>query len=266
MKNDCFYPVLIKDINWSNFAVYGYTFVAHYCELEGIDITNDLVRNIELYVFYGTYIDKMKSYPIMRCLHYKTIGGRSRFGKYVKTNFTPFIEAVEKHPEWKEFFDDLGKGETPMDYLVLVEKGFRSFGADIHAMGTRALESKERWFAVERWRKREAYIAVVRHIRGHLTYPQWDCYRLDDYSERQALNQTFLVRHWPLTNGDNNLLDRELVDPPCWSNPTPESKPDLKRVKKERKRTRKSSVQAAVASASATSQVWDVEKNCFVPL
>ena len=130
-------------------------------------------------------------------------------------------------------------------------------------MGSRAMESKKRWFNVEVWRKREAYIALIRFIRGHLTYPQWDCYKLEVYSERQSLNKTFLIRHLPLSNGENNRLDAELVDPPRWSDPVVK-KPPMKRVKKEKPPKRKSCVVPA-ASHAGKPQVWDVEKGCFVP-
>ena len=264
MKDACLYPLKIKTIRWSNFAQYLHTFVVHYCELEGIERTSDLARDIELYVFYATYTDKGKDYPIIRCLHYKTIAGRSRFGKYVKKHFGQFLAKIAQNPGWKIFFDDLGKGKAPVEYLVLVELGLRSFGSDMYAMGSRAMESMERWYAVSVWRKREAYIAVIRLIRGHLNYPQWDCYTLEDYSERQTLNKTFLARHLPLSNGKSSLIDSELTDPPQWSNPSLSTQPPMKRPKKEPKRSQKESVHAAVATA-AKPQVWDVENNCFVP-
>ena len=263
MRDACLYPCKIKNINWNNFAQYSHTFVVHYCELEGIERTSDLARQIELYVFYGTYTDKMKTFPIIRCLHYKTIGGRSRFGKYVKQHFKLFIEKINENPAWKIYFDDLGKGKAPVEYMVLVEVGLRSFGSDMHAMGTKAMASKETWYAVRVWRKREAYIALIRCIRGHLTYPQWDCFQLDHYSERQALNKTFLARHFPLSNGKSNLLDGVLTDPPQWSATTSSTQPPMKRPKKEFHSV-KSSVHAAVVTSDKP-QVWDVERNCFVP-
>ena len=267
MKNACMYPVKIKGAtHWNNFAQYIYTFHVHYCELEGLDKTNGLARLVLLYLFYGTYKQGQKNFPVIRCLHYMTIQGRHRFGKYVDKHFTKFIEGVERHPEWTSFFDDLGKGDAPIEYLVLVEEGLRSFGADIHAMGSRAMESQEHWFQVDVWRKREAYIAVIRLIRKHLQYPQWDCYKVKDYAERQALNNTFLKRHWPLSNGCSNKLDGHLTDPPQWSDsttPERENPPPKKRVKKEP--ALKAYAVAAVKAATAKPMIWDVENNCFVP-
>ena len=129
-------------------------------------------------------------------------------------------------------------------------------------MGSRAMESKERWFEVAVWRKREAYIALIRFIRKHLSYPQWDCYKLKDYAERQALNKTFLGRHFPLSNGVSNRLDGHLAEPQ-WSEPAAAraKPPPRKRVELEPERR---SVDKVVA-ASAKPMVWDVENNCFVP-
>ena len=264
-KNACLYPVKMKGkTNWDNFPQYLYTFHVHYCELEGLQMSHNLARQVLLYLFYGTYGSGKKQFPLIRCLHYKTIQGRHRFGKYVSLHFAKFLAAVNEHPEWTTFFDDLGKGDAPTEYLVLVECGLRSFGSDIHAMGSRAMDSEERWFAVAVWRKREAYIAVIRLIREHLTYPQWDCYKLEDYSERQALNKTFLARHYPLSNGSDLRLNAVLTDPPQWSNPPSDDEKPRKRTCKREPKVKKY-VAAAVAAATAKPMVWDVENNCFVP-
>ena len=264
MKNRCIYPVNIKELKWNNFLQYFYEFHVHYCELEGLTRSHELSRQVLLYLCYGSYKDKGKLFPIIRCLHYKTIQGRHRFGKYVLQHFHEFIKEVDKHPEWKIFFDDLGKGNAPTKYLVSIETGLRSFGNDIHAMGSRAMDSQERWFAVPVWRKREAYIALIRHIRNHLTYPQWDCYKLEDYAERQALHKTFLARHFPLTNGKSDRLEKYLVNPPKWSEPdhVEVKPPPSKRVKKHVE----VKPDVIVSSPSAAKpMIWDVENNCFVP-
>ena len=262
MKNRCIYPVKVKSNGWNNFLQYFYEFHAHYCELEGITMTDTLARSLLLYLCYGTYQDKGKTFPIIRCLHYKTIQGRHRFGKYVTIQFVDFIQGVNENPEWTAFFDDLGKGVAPMEYIVLVEKGLRNFGTDIHAMGSRALDSEERWFAVPLWRKREAYIAVIRHLRGHHTYPQWDCYKMADYAERQALHRTFVERHFPYSSGGKQVSKDYLDDPPKWSEGEAKE-PPLKRVKQEHKA--KPNVVAAAAATTTKPMIWDVENNCFVP-
>ena len=227
-------------------------------------MSQDMTRQVLLYLCYGSYEDKGKEFPIIRCLHYKTIQGRHRFGKYVNSHFEKFIQGVKQHPEWTKFFDDLGKGDAPIEYLVLVEIGLRSFGNDIHAMGSRAMDSKERWFAADLWRKREAYIVAIRLIREHLSYPQWDCYKLEDYSERQALHKTFVIRHFPLSNGDSNRLEGHLADPANWS--VSDAERPCKRAKLEGEVKSKVKVKRnAPGAVPVKPMVWDVDNNCFVP-
>ena len=95
-------------------------------------------------------------------------------------------------------------------------------------MGTRAMESKEKWFGVSLWRKREAYIACIRTILKKFTYPQWDCYDLDVYAQRQALHKTFVNRHYAISNGQSDRLDGHLEDPIHWSSPENPAPPPFK--------------------------------------
>ena len=44
-----------------------------------------------------------------------------------------------ENKSWSNYFKDSGKGEAPLDYLIEIEKGLRSFGDDLHAMGTGTL-------------------------------------------------------------------------------------------------------------------------------
>jgi len=155
----------------------------------------------------------------------------------------------------------LGKGDAPTEYLVLIEEGLRSFGTDIHAMGTKAMDSKKRWIRVRLWRKREGYIACIRTIREKFTYPQWDCYKLEVYAERQALHQTFVARHYAISNGTSNRLDGHLDDPNHWSMPDLPAPPPFKRAKKEPAIKRGSKK----ATVHTKPMVWDVENSCFVP-
>ena len=104
-------------------------------------MTSELARRIQLYVFYGQWVSRNgKSGPIIRLLHKKIIQGRHRFGKYVHKHFGLFLTALDSNPGWQVYFDDKGAGSPPNEYLVLVERGLRSFGDDIHAMGAKAME------------------------------------------------------------------------------------------------------------------------------
>ena len=85
MKDDCVYPVRIKELQWDNFLQYLYRFHAYYCDLEGISRTDVIAFEVLIYLFYGKYHDKKKDWPIIRCLHYKTMQGRTRL---VNVEFT----------------------------------------------------------------------------------------------------------------------------------------------------------------------------------
>ena len=123
---------------WNNFAEVTYTFYVHYCAAEGLTETSDESANVMLYLFHGLWMDKGRAQPVIRCLHRKIISGRSRFGKYVQTHFALFIQAYARscNKGWSKLFIDNGKGKATEEFLVLVEQGLRSFGTDIHAMGT----------------------------------------------------------------------------------------------------------------------------------
>ena len=269
MKNKCLHPVLVKALcsptgaEWNNFVQCRHEWAVHYCDLEGISRTNNLAREIVLYVFYGKYWLRGKQVDIIKCLHYKIIAGRHRFGKFVTQHFAAFLEAYEAHAdEWAKYLTDCGKqGTAPKQYCMLVEVGLRSFGRDIHCMGTLALRSKENWAGVQVWRKREAYIALVRHIRGHVGYAQYDCYLWRDYVERQRANRTFLARHLPLSNGDN--FGGSLPDPPEWAS-VQEDTSAPKRRKVEKIKVEPSFTQSFAKASSSKPMVWDVEKECFV--
>ena len=146
-------------------------------------MTSALARRVHLYVFYGQWVSKNgKSGPIIRLLHKKIIQGRHRFGKYVHKHFDPFLTAFDSNPGWHVFFDDKGAGTPPNQYLFLVERGLRSFGDDIHAMGAKAMTTTANWENPERkWRKREAYIALIRFVRQRESYRQWDNFKWTDY-------------------------------------------------------------------------------------
>jgi hypothetical protein len=273
MKNGCLYPILVKAASsptgedWSNFVQCRIEFRAHYCDLEGISRTNNLAREILLYMFYGTYWLRGKQVDIIKCLHYKIIAGRHRFGKFVTKHFAAFLEAYDKNvDEWEKYLTDCGKGgNAPKEYCLLVEVGLRSFGRDMHAMGTLALRSKDNWAAVQTWRKREAYIALVRHIRGHTGYAQYDCYHWRDYVERQRANKTFLARHLPLSNGDN--FGGDLPDPPEWASvqedePTPKKR--RRKVEKIKAEPIPLTQRVVVKRSSSKPMVWDVENDRFV--
>lgn len=128
--------------DWDNFAQVIYTFHVHYCVAEGLTETCEMSRQVLDYLFYGSWTSPTnKSSPIIRYLHKKIISGRHRFGKYVTKHFASFLEKYSKpeNKSWSNYFKDNGEGEAPLDYLIEIEKGLRSFGNDLHAMGTGTL-------------------------------------------------------------------------------------------------------------------------------
>ena len=141
----CVVQIKPKDMNgirrrpWDNFVEVLYTFHVHYCVAEGLTETSDMARKVLLYLFYGSWVSSTnKSAPIIRYLHKKIISGRHRFGKYVEQHFKSFLEKYSKpeNKSWSTYFKDYGKGTAPLEYLIEIEKGLRSFADDLHAMGT----------------------------------------------------------------------------------------------------------------------------------
>ena len=177
----------------------------------------------------------------------------------MEVNFAEFIQAVKKNAWW-HFLDDKGKGSPPKEYLWLVELGLRKYASDVHAMGTNPLRSRKRWENVAPWRKREAYIAVGRHLLGEpADYKTWTSFRWTDYHSRKALGRTFIKRHLPKSDGqdDTHFGGDYKFD---WDKHSREPRTKTKRV-----------VASASASASVASKnmerpmMYDIEKDCMVP-
>ena len=133
----------------------------------------------------------------------------------------------------------------------------------MHGWHAGALNSSESWSDPCRtWRKREAYIALMRHVTkpdrhidrdNKMNYQQWDCFRLADYKSRQALAKTFCERHLPLSNGDHSKFDKHLPNPASWD--TGEAEPPKKKVRKD--------VDGETMSKPKKIRVYNVEKDCF---
>ena len=154
-----------------------------------------------------------------------------------------------------------------MTYLVEFEKGLRNYSSSVHSLGTRPLRSRSYWGnKVQLWRKREAYIALARHLLcASPEYMQWDCFKFEDYVMRQVLAKTFCVRHLPLSNGKDeenfngelkfNWVKHEYKAPKRVSRPT--------HVKKEIKLPKDSS---SAAPKSQQPMIFDVELGELVPM
>ena len=154
-----------------------------------------------------------------------------------------------------------------MDYLIAIEKGLRNYAVDVHTMGTHALRSPKYWGSVDKWRKREAYIALVRFLLGcPADYKQWDCFSFEDYTQRQTLSRTFDVRHFHLSDGnDKKHFEGWDFD---WSkhhySPRKRGPTHRANVKKEQpvnQPSKKSSTEHAKVP-----MIFDVELGCLVPM
>ena len=262
------YPVRVKanesptGMEWNNYVECNIVFYTNYNQIEGLARNSALAREVELYTFYGTFQQRGKKMPLIRCIHYKTMSGRHRFAKQVTTHFSKFLAAYARNSRtWAPLLTDCGSGQASTEYCILIEEGLRSFGTDIYAMGSKALRSSEEWARVQVWRKREAYIALVRHIRGHHGYPQYDCYVWADYIERQHAGKTFRLRHLPLSDG----RDFEGQLPFRWSDEDVKDSPRKPKKSAKRARASSSSSKVVVSKGQEAPAAWDVEKGCFVP-
>ena len=219
LKDRCMYPVGIKAVDmfnkhpWDNFAQCLYTFYVEYCFREGLSMTSDMSREVLLYIFYGTFtwtykkksVSHTRTKPVLFWLQKRVSQGRSRFSQNAEKYFQKFVRLVKQN-QWNEFLQDNGLGDPPVEYLAAVEEGLRAYSADIHTMGTHVLRSPAHWKDVSKWRKREAFIAIMRILCGFNSYyKQWDCFSFEDYVFRQQMARTFNIRHYPLSDGNDRL-------------------------------------------------------------
>ena len=108
--------------------------------------------------------------------------------------------------------------------------------------------------------KREAYIAMARFVLQRDNYQQWDCFKWQDFEEREVLSRTFTVRHWPLTSGEkHHRFDGYIKDPTAWDS------------KAKGKMAKKSVPTRAIGAPHDEPQcdsvmVWDMERQMLVPL
>lgn len=248
------------------------------CLYEGILRTQDLARSIQLFVFYGHFswatklrkthrvITRQK--PVIFYLAKSLINGRSRLTNGVQENFSSLLSLLETDPSLSEFLEDKGEGEPPMDYLIAVEQGLRNYADDIHAMGTKPLRSRYYWgHKVPVWRKREAYTALCRHVAGKSpVYKQWDCFLFDDYAQRQRAQKTFVKRHLPLSNGEDERNFDGNYDFDWDSLQYSPKRKSVKVEKIEKITRRRRKVARSDGEAPARVMVFDVENGCMVPM
>ena len=260
--------------SWNNYADTLYTFLVHYCIAEGLTRTDGMVRKVMLYLFHGKYMYRAKKNvylekPIIQGVHYKVTNGRSRFVKDVVKNFATLIKLLQDKPSLKPLLEDEGVAQAPPEYLAAVEEGLRAYGENVYAMGCGAIKSRFAWLKVETWRKREAYITVVRYVNKKPTYKKWTCFRWEDYTHRLLAGKTFHVRHEPLTSSCNVSYEPHLADPPHWNAasdiPYPKQYHSKTTTppKKKRKKTKKTLKSAPKSSRAPVVMKFNPETNQF---
>ena len=96
---------------------------------------------------------------------------------------------------------------------------------------------------------------------------QWDCFLWTDYVQRQRASATFLARHLPLSDGndDANFDGRLHFD---WDKHKYSPHKKTHKSKSVPKAKLKPASKSASASAPLSKQimVYDVEKDCLVPM
>ena len=255
---------------WDNFADCLYHFWIHYCYGEGLDRTHDLAREVMLFVFYGkfrwTYVKKKVHFtrvkPVLFWLHKKVSHGRSRFAKNVKHCFKKFIALYDNNESWSTYLNDKGENTPDTKYLAAVEEGLRAYAqVDNYSMGTGVLRSADRWAKVEMWRKREAYIALARHLLVGKSYKQWDCFSFSDFMFRQRCGRVFKKRHLPLSDGEDKKHFGNDIDF-IWTQDLPSPTPIKRKVQST---TATQPVNKRKAKRKARPLMFDVELGCLVP-
>ena len=244
MKNRGIFPVKIKKTPigraWDNIAAVLWEFYARYIAAEGLAESSQMARPVLMYIFHGSYrflrtIKRQavsREMPIIHGLHFKLISQQSRFSVNIGDYFVDFISLYDDNPKWERFFDDKGAGSPPLEYLIAVEHGLREVALGNCKYTIRALRSKKAWSSVAPWRKMEAYICLIRHIRKRDQYSKWHDYKWDDFNERNKLGVTFRNRHLKWSNGQD--FNGRLKDPPSWN----ESNTSVSKNQKKKKSTK----------------------------
>ena len=163
----------------------------------------------------------------------------------VQNHFSTMIDLVQKN-KLQNLLTDKGLSKAPLEYLAAVEEGLRAYGKNKYAMGSRAMVSRVRWMGVETWRKREAYIAAVRFILKKPAYKQWNCFRWEDYQDRNVMSKTFAARHESLSYDPQAEFEPHLKDPPEWD--VTESNPNKKRKTVKRKTVKRKKARSETAN------------------
>ena len=216
-----------------------------------------------MYLCYGKGKLEKKWAPVMSIFHRKLQVGLHRFTgeKKIKKHWSQLFKLFETDPDLKDFLTDKGEAEAPIEYLVTVEQGLRSFGKDKFAFGTFAMDSETEWHDSSlNWRKRECFISMARYVLGLGGYAKYIHFRWSDFVSRSVMTKTFNNRHVQYSSGESRLT--ELSNPAEWDSPLNRRK--RKRSQDQDTPSSSSTGESPAASTSAAAVTWDSEEGEWV--
>ena len=254
-------PEFARKKGWNNYGKIRNTFHAAYCDAQNYSRSSDKARLALIYIHHGKGVFKQKPCDFIPIVHKRVQTGIHRFTSVTKIeqHWRDFIELLNKEDLY-QFLDDKGAGTAPLKYMIAVEKGLRSFASEKYAMGYHAMRSKEEYHSVQLWRKREAYTAMCRYMKGITTgYRKYISFDWNDHQLRMALQKTFEERHYPYTNG--TLILEGLPDPECWGEA---SVPQTNTPRP--KKGQKPSAPARATAHDDDEYEWDSEENEWVTI
>ena len=141
-----------------------YWYWLHYCYAEGLNRSSDRAKEILMFLFHGHYLFRGKKTPIVHAIRRSAMSGRHRFGmNRHRDSYKIFADALDQHPEWEIFLDDMGAGTAPMEYNAMVEAVLRQVAKnDPFALGSNSLRSRVSWGHPDNeWRKREVWCCLT---------------------------------------------------------------------------------------------------------
>ena len=259
-------PEVVRGCPWNNFAKLHHYFHVFYCHAQAIERTQELARQVLVYLFHGEGWFKKATASFIPILHKKLQNGLHRLTVYerIQKHWGPFIKDLAKNPKWMSYLDDKGVAQVPHCYLCSVEKCLRDLATDVCTMGAHAMNTKTEWQHVPIWRKREAYIAMVRHVKELPGYQKYISFDWNDYQMRNRCQKTFEKRHAPYTDGTDEL--KNLKDHPRWAIVKNRTRPSVQRRQKTKARVQEQVAASASASASASEYRWDSEDEEWVKI
>ena len=107
-----------------------------------------------------------------------------------------------------------------------------------------------------------SYAAGVRFRRSRTTYRKWEDFSWTDYTERNALYQTYMNRHFKLSDGEDHF-GGELKDPPEWDEHR--FVPATTKKSREKKKKKNTAVKPEPKPSSGGPMKFDEAKGCLVP-